>query len=99
MLFVASFEADATEALHYMHGSSIVHCDHKLPNILICRSGGPMGFVGKVTDPGVWYGESGFGDEGTIFRKDEIETREKCLQLQSVYYQASNPRFGGTIST
>lgn len=49
-----NLQADATEGLHCMHGAGIVHCDHKLHNVLICRSGGPMGFVAKVTDPGVW---------------------------------------------
>ncbi|CAM9460144.1 unnamed protein product [Laminaria digitata] len=34
----------------------MVHCDHKLGNTLICRSDGPTGFVGKVTDPGLWCG-------------------------------------------
>ena len=66
VLFVASFEADATEGLHYMHGAGIIHCDHKLQNVLICRSSTPMGFIGKVTDPGVWYGESGFGSGGGL---------------------------------
>lgn len=75
-LFEASIEADATEALHFMHGSDIVHCDHKLPNILICRSGGPTEFVGKITDPGVWYGESGFRSEGKFFRKEEPSARK-----------------------
>ena len=61
VLFVASFEADASEGLSFMHSVGIIHCDHKLVNTLICRADGPMGFVGKVTDPGVWCGESGFG--------------------------------------
>lgn len=59
--FLVSFEADATEGLSYMHGLGIVHCDHKLENTLVCRTDGPTGFVGKVTDPGLWCGESGFG--------------------------------------
>ena len=64
--FFVSFEADATEGLSYMHGLGIVHCDHKLENTLICKSDGPTGFVGKVTDPGLWCGESG-GREGASF--------------------------------
>ena len=61
VLFVARFEADASEGLSFMHSVGIIHCDHKLVNTLICRADGPMGFVGKVTDPGVWCGVSGFG--------------------------------------
>lgn len=60
MLRVSSFEADATEGLGFMHGLGMVHCDHKLGNTLICRSDGPTGFVGKITDPGLWCGESGY---------------------------------------
>eukprot|EP00904_Undaria_pinnatifida_P005187 jgi/Undpi1/1799/HiC_scaffold_12.g05186.m1 len=56
LLCYAIFEADATEALAHMHSMGVVHCDHKLANILICRSDAPGGFVGKVTDPGVWCG-------------------------------------------
>ncbi|CAN0566405.1 unnamed protein product, partial [Laminaria digitata] len=51
---VASFQADATQGLHHMHGAGVIHCDVKLDNTLICRSDGPTGFVGKVTDPGCW---------------------------------------------
>ncbi|CAM9200982.1 unnamed protein product, partial [Laminaria digitata] len=53
------FQADATEGLHHIHGAGIIHCDVKLENTLICRCDGPTGFVGKVTDPGLWCGESG----------------------------------------
>lgn len=59
-LFVVSFEADATEGLSYMHSLGIIHCDHKLENTLVCRSDCPTGFVGKVTDPGLWCGEFKF---------------------------------------
>lgn len=69
MLFLASFEADATEALAHMHSMGVVHCDHKLANILICRSDAPGGFVGKVTDPGVWCGESRIGKGTTEFQE------------------------------
>lgn len=63
VLFVASFEADASEGLAYMHSVGIVHCDLKLANTLVCRSDDPAGFIGKVADPGCWCGESGFGSE------------------------------------
>lgn len=63
MLRVASFEADATEGLSFMHKEGLIHCDVKVENTLICRSEGPGGFVAKVTDPGLWCGESGFGGE------------------------------------
>lgn len=61
VVVVVSFEADATEGLSYMHDLGMIHCDHKLENTLVCRADGPTGFVGKVTDPGLWCGESGFG--------------------------------------
>lgn len=61
MSFLISFEADATEGLSYMHDLGMVHCDHKLENTLVCRADGPTGFVGKVTDPGLWCGESELG--------------------------------------
>lgn len=70
-----SFEADATEGLQYMHGADIIHCDHKLQNVLICRSGGPMGFVGKLTDAAVWHGESGLGSESRLSGRKK-KTRE-----------------------
>ena len=35
VLFVASFEADASEGLSYMHIVGIVHCHHKLANTLV----------------------------------------------------------------
>ena len=63
VLFVASLQADGTQGLHFMHGAGFIHCDVKLANTLICRSDGPTGFVGKVTDPGLWCGESGCGSE------------------------------------
>ena len=60
--FVARLEADATEGLHHIHSEGIVHCDVKLENTLIFRSDCPTGFVAKVTDPGLWCGESGSQD-------------------------------------
>lgn len=66
--FVASFEADAAEGLSYIHGKGIVHCDVKLDNTLVCRSNGPAGYVGKITDLGLWCGESGFGSTGGILQ-------------------------------
>lgn len=58
VLFADSVEADATEGLSFLHDNGMVHCDHKLINTLVCRSDGPSGFVGKVTDPGLWCGEA-----------------------------------------
>lgn len=65
-LHMDSFEADATEGLNHMHDAGVVHCDHKLENVLICRSDDPTGFVAKVTDPGIWCGESTIGNEGRV---------------------------------
>ncbi|CAM9930853.1 unnamed protein product, partial [Laminaria digitata] len=48
--------ADGTEGLSFMHSLGVVHCDQKLVNVLVCRGDGPGGFVGKITDPGVWCG-------------------------------------------
>lgn len=75
VLFVTSFEANASEGLSYMHSVGIVHCHHKQANILVCRRDDPAGFVGKVADPGFWCGESGFGNEHLKtmkFRKDNF---------------------------
>ena len=36
VLILASFEADATLGLHYMHTVGFIHCDVKLENTLIC---------------------------------------------------------------
>lgn len=90
-LFVASFEADATEGLHFMHGAGIVRGDHKLHNILICRSDGPAGFVGEVTDPGVWCGESGFRSEGRLSGRKKTNTRTKSPRFQSAYSKYFTP--------
>lgn len=57
VMLASSLEADSTEGLAYMHDRGIIHCDVKLANTLICRADGPGGFVGKLTDPGVWLGE------------------------------------------
>ena len=56
-------ETDAHEGLQFMHGAGIARYNHTTQNILICRLGDPTGFVGKTTDPGVRYGESGSGSE------------------------------------
>lgn len=50
-LVVVSFKADATEGLQYIHSVGVINCDHNLDNTLMCHSDGPMGFVGKVTEP------------------------------------------------
>ena len=63
MLFVVSFEADASEGLSYMYIVGIVHCHHQRANTLVCRRDDPAGFIGKVADPGLWCGESGVGSE------------------------------------
>jgi len=47
VLFLASFEADATDGLRYMHGVGVIHCDHTVDKALMCRSDGPTGLVGK----------------------------------------------------
>ena len=84
VLILASFEADATLGLHYMHTDGFIHCDVKLENTLICRSGGPTRFVGKVTDPGLWCGESGFESEDIDFQEGN-KVREKSPRLEPVY--------------
>lgn len=82
MVFAASFAADASEGLSYMHSVGVVHCDHKLVNTLVCRSNGPARFVGKVTDPGVWCGESRFGRvQPWDFRRDKTKTTENTPRL------------------
>ena len=75
VLILASFEADATLGLHYMHTVGFIHCDVKLENTLICRSGGPTRFVGKVTDPGLWCGESEFGSKNRLWEGNKPSAR------------------------
>ena len=84
VLFVASFEADAKPGLRCMHTVGFIHCNVKLESPLICPSGGPTGFVGKVTDPGLWCGESGFESEDIDFQEGN-KVREKSPRLEPVY--------------
>ena len=98
VLILASFEADATLGLHYMHTVGFIHCDVKLENTLICRSGGPTRFVGKVTDPGLWCGESGFESEDIDFQEGN-KVREKSPRLEPVYASAAPAVWGQTINT
>ena len=96
---VASFEADATDGLHYMHSVGVVHCDVKLENTLICRSGGPTGFVGKVTDPGLWCGESEFGSKNRLSGRKQSARKVPATSTCLLQVRTAPTVWGQMINT